>query len=171
MKRCGVILQDFETCDYLLVKGKMSGKWGFPKGHQEIGESDEQTALRELFEETGILLQAPLGNRIRFKNNIYFLFQVDKTKIRPYIRDHREIENLKWFTTEELTRLSHEMCNYGLSMYRRRLQHSTTSSFSTPMSHPYRFDSNRYHIHKSSSPSTSCTKLSTSPSLSVECHY
>lgn len=31
-----------------------AGHWAFPKGHQNAGESDEATALRELREETGI---------------------------------------------------------------------------------------------------------------------
>ena len=30
------------------------GQWGFAKGHVEIGETEEQTAKREIFEETGI---------------------------------------------------------------------------------------------------------------------
>lgn len=31
-----------------------TGHWAFPKGHQEPGETNEQTARRELAEETGI---------------------------------------------------------------------------------------------------------------------
>lgn len=31
-----------------------SGLWGFPKGHAERGESPQQTAERELHEETGL---------------------------------------------------------------------------------------------------------------------
>jgi len=34
-------------------KGKR-GHWGFAKGHVEEGESEEETAKREIFEETGI---------------------------------------------------------------------------------------------------------------------
>ena len=34
-------------------KGKR-GQWGFAKGHVEKGETEEQTARREIFEETGI---------------------------------------------------------------------------------------------------------------------
>ncbi len=38
----------------LLVRGRLSGKWSFPKGHMEPFESGNECALRELFEETGI---------------------------------------------------------------------------------------------------------------------
>ena len=38
---------------YLLIKNE-SGHIGFPKGHIELDESEEQTAVREVFEETGI---------------------------------------------------------------------------------------------------------------------
>ncbi len=39
--------------EYLLVQHG-GGHWGFPKGHPEPGESDEQAARRELAEETGL---------------------------------------------------------------------------------------------------------------------
>lgn len=39
---------------YLLIKNRRSTHWGFPKGHVEKGESFEQTAAREVLEETGI---------------------------------------------------------------------------------------------------------------------
>jgi len=42
------------TAQYLLLKSAAHGDWGFPKGHAEPGESDMQTARRELMEETGI---------------------------------------------------------------------------------------------------------------------
>lgn len=38
---------------YLLVKTK-SGHIGFPKGHTEYGETEQENAIREIFEETGI---------------------------------------------------------------------------------------------------------------------
>ena len=37
---------------YILVKG--SSGFGFPKGHMEKGENKEETAFREIWEETGI---------------------------------------------------------------------------------------------------------------------
>ena len=39
---------------YLLIKNKRSAHWGFPKGHMEQSETPEETAKREVLEETGI---------------------------------------------------------------------------------------------------------------------
>lgn len=39
---------------YLVKHG--AGHWSFPKGHAEQGEEPQQTAVRELFEETGLTI-------------------------------------------------------------------------------------------------------------------
>lgn len=55
-KSCGVILfyaADSNSVEILLLHYP-EGHWDFPKGHVEEGESEIQTALRELEEETGI---------------------------------------------------------------------------------------------------------------------
>lgn len=56
-KSCGVIL--FNEDKVLLLQhpdtNNKKGHWDFPKGHVENGESETQTALRELAEETGII--------------------------------------------------------------------------------------------------------------------
>ena len=58
-RSCGAIV--FRVIDgqvrYLLIKNKRSAHWGFPKGHMEGGETPEQTATREVFEETGIRIE------------------------------------------------------------------------------------------------------------------
>ena len=41
---------------YLIIKS-LTGIYGFPKGHMENGESEEQTAHREVLEETGYLVE------------------------------------------------------------------------------------------------------------------
>ena len=54
-RSCGTIpytIKDGEI-RYLIIKAK-NGSCGFPKGHMESGESEEQTALRETFEETSL---------------------------------------------------------------------------------------------------------------------
>lgn len=50
---------------YLLVRAKnqREGCHGFPKGHMEPGETEEQTALREILEETGLRVHLLEGFR------------------------------------------------------------------------------------------------------------
>jgi 8-oxo-dGTP pyrophosphatase MutT (NUDIX family) len=54
-KSCGAVV--YRLCEgkrlYLLLHYE-EGHWDFPKGHIEEGESEEQTARREIQEETGI---------------------------------------------------------------------------------------------------------------------
>lgn len=55
-KSCGAVVcgKIYGELRFLLIKNKRSAHWGFPKGHVERGESPEETAAREVFEETGI---------------------------------------------------------------------------------------------------------------------
>ncbi len=55
----GVLLKDNEV---LLIKNP-SDVWTFPKGNIEEGENPEETAIREVFEETGVKgkIIAPIG--------------------------------------------------------------------------------------------------------------
>jgi len=52
---CGAVLftRVGETIKYVLVQQK-EGFYGFPKGHMEAGETQQETALREIYEEVGI---------------------------------------------------------------------------------------------------------------------
>ncbi|NLA77715.1 MAG: NUDIX domain-containing protein, partial [Clostridiales bacterium] len=45
----------------LLIKNKRSAHWGFPKGHMERGETPEDTARREVLEETGVSIDIVPG--------------------------------------------------------------------------------------------------------------
>ncbi|MDR3049188.1 MAG: NUDIX domain-containing protein [Elusimicrobiota bacterium] len=53
---CGAIVYKKEGGKilFLIVHSKRNNEWGFPKGHIEKGESEKETAKREIFEETGI---------------------------------------------------------------------------------------------------------------------
>lgn len=55
----GLVIREDEV---LLVKDRY-GRWTLPKGHVEPGETDEEAALREIREETGVRgkILRPLG--------------------------------------------------------------------------------------------------------------
>lgn len=58
-KSCGAIVYRIISGDirFLLIKNKRSAHWGFPKGHIEKGETPQQTAAREVLEETGLKIE------------------------------------------------------------------------------------------------------------------
>lgn len=108
-KSCGVL--PYRTVDgkreFLLVFETYSQCWSLPKGHIETGETDVQTALRELMEETGLTanlntsrstsIEYPISSFAR-KEVAFYLGKVEgEPRVRP-----GEIEKFKWVTTEEL---------------------------------------------------------------------
>ena len=83
-KSCGTIPYTINngTIHYLLVRAKDDGYCGFPKGHVEENESEEETALRETLEETSVNVQINRAFRYEIsyqinngntKNVVYFL--------------------------------------------------------------------------------------------------
>jgi len=52
---CGAVVFTRENGEirYVIVQS-LEGYYGFPKGHMEAGEGEEETALREIYEETGL---------------------------------------------------------------------------------------------------------------------
>ena len=58
-----VVRPGAEGYEVLLIGRKRYGDWSLPKGHLEPGETEEQAALREVEEETGVVgrIVAPLG--------------------------------------------------------------------------------------------------------------
>ena len=85
-KSCGAIVytKDGGCIKYLIICSK-EGIYGFPKGHMEEGETEVETALREISEETGLAVRFIDGFRAedshafvrdgetRLKRIVYFL--------------------------------------------------------------------------------------------------
>lgn len=71
IKSCGFVAykQIGNKNFYLIIKGK-NGDVGFPKGHTEEGESEMQTAIREMKEETGVLVEPIDGFRRQIEYNL-----------------------------------------------------------------------------------------------------
>lgn len=108
-KSCGVLpyrIVDGKR-EYLIVFEQFSKCWSLPKGHMEMGETEVQTALRELWEEIGLtasldtsrsaVIEYPISPLAK-KQVVFFPGEVSGT---PKTRDG-EIEGFKWITAEQL---------------------------------------------------------------------
>ena len=108
----GGILQSSNN-KFLLVKGRHSGKWSFPKGHIEPGETALECVCREIKEETGFqMLPAPI-QCVPLKGGTYYLFWMP-VEPAPCPRDTNEIEEAGWFTANEIRQLT---VNVGVSTF------------------------------------------------------
>lgn len=104
-KSCGcIIIKDKKV---LLVYEKNRNFWGFPKGHMEDGETEIETALREVKEEVG--LDVEIDKKRRYTLNYVIGNEIDKTTVlyiakaknEKTIMQESEIENTKWCSFEE----------------------------------------------------------------------
>lgn len=103
-KSCGAIVyrKSHGNTEILLIKHINSGHWSFPKGHMEPGETEEQTALREIKEETGIdvLLDTTFRETVSYfprkdtqKLVVYF---VGKARNYEFTPQEDEIAQIRW---------------------------------------------------------------------------
>ena len=106
----------------LLVKGRKSKKWSFPKGHRESTDySTLDCALRELKEETGLVLRNNYLCVKKYKAAEYYIYSMpEESRILPY--DTREIEDAGWFTFDEVKELSK---NVDVSMFCNHVESSS----------------------------------------------
>ena len=110
-KSIGVILyHEFpRSIKFLILKHK-KGHWSFAKGHRNNGETEIETARRELHEETGIDEIEFFSKKILLRENYIFLkknnVEVEKTveyfiarsKTKTVKIDRNEITNFRWCT-------------------------------------------------------------------------
>ena len=108
-KACGVIpfRGNGGENEYLIVLQR-NNCWSFPTGHMEMGETESQTALRELFEETGLRATLVPGARtvseydvspFARKQVVLFLGEVEG----DVITQETEIMNCRWVRADELS--------------------------------------------------------------------
>jgi 8-oxo-dGTP pyrophosphatase MutT (NUDIX family) len=118
-----------ELSEFLLLKNRR-GFWGFPQGHKEKGESEIQTLIREVFEETGIRdleIQSYIG-RIRYsyfkgdgmksQKEVRFYFAVTPTRDIKISEEHADF---KWTTlADAINMLDHAKLKLVLTKGHRK---------------------------------------------------
>ena len=115
-KCCGAIIV-FEN-KYLLVRAreKDGGHWNFPKGHKEKGETDEETALREVKEEVGLDVEFVKGFR---HINIYYdhinkvdkqvVFFLAKASSEKVVLQESEVAGFAWLEFDDaVAKVTHD---------------------------------------------------------------
>lgn len=116
-KSCGAIIihkSGENNYKVLLVKNHNGRYWSFPKGHVEKGETEEETAIREIKEETGLDVEivdsfrevsdyCPFG-RIK-KRVVFFMAQTFSTNV---VVQKEEIDSYIWVDLFDV----HNKCTY-----------------------------------------------------------
>lgn len=105
-KSCGAII--FYNNQVLLIK-QHQRFWGFPKGHIEDGETEVETAIREVKEETNV--DIVVEESLRFENHYITDTNIDKTVIffvahpidnMNIVAQEAEIKDVKWIDAEKV---------------------------------------------------------------------
>lgn len=112
-KSCGAVvyLKKGGRILYLLLKHRSGNHWSLAKGHTEPGESETQTALREILEETGLTVELKPGFRTQIhyspypgveKDVVFFLAKSSKKKLTL---QKKEIIHAVWLELEDALKL------------------------------------------------------------------
>lgn len=104
-----VVRTDEEHTTVLLVHRPAYDDWSFPKGKVDPGETDEEAALREVLEETGV--RADLGDEVgaveyvglegTSKTVRYWLMEAGGGEFAP----NPEVDEIRWATHQEALRM------------------------------------------------------------------
>lgn len=115
-KSCGLILFRKETENLFLLLHYPGGHWDFPKGHIEPNETEEQTAIRELTEETGITDITIIPG---------FREPMDYKYLRAGKPSHKQVVYFLAETSEQDIKISHEHQGHIWLPYDQALNHLT----------------------------------------------
>lgn len=112
-KSCGIIpfVINNKALSVLIIK-QNNGVVGFPKGHVESNETEEETALRECYEETGLKAKIVEGYR---EETTYYMSEYDVEKTVVFFagvienldihKQDSEVSDIKIVSVEEALNL------------------------------------------------------------------
>lgn len=119
---CGAVIYNPDNQKFLLIRNRRSAHWGFPKGHVELGETEEETAIREVLEETGLNVKIIPGfikkseytiqGKIEKSVSIFLAY----THETVYKLQEEEIEECDWYDYDSaMDTLNYENDKYILN--------------------------------------------------------
>lgn len=87
------------------------GTWSLPGGHIDYGETPEEACIREVQEETGLILENLVMYQIPYVNTLFdngkqyitLYFEADAVGT-PMLREPHKCEGWHWFEFEDLPR-------------------------------------------------------------------
>ena len=120
---CGIIPYHKESKRFLIIQ-HTKDHWSFPKGHPEKNETHQETAVRELFEETGLktveIDPREFSEEFSFihkgvsidKTVVYFIGFIESTEVTI---QEKEVRDFAWLTYEDaLSQVTFENTEYLL---------------------------------------------------------
>lgn len=132
-KSCGalVLRRDAQSGEFyiLMIRHRPGGYRSFPKGHVESGETERETAVREVKEETSVEISiVPDFRHVVYyapvpgveKEVVYFLARTDQVTVRP---QRGEIAQVEWVPLAKAERyLTHDNDKKVLAAACQKLQ-------------------------------------------------
>jgi len=111
---CGAVVVQRRGSElyFLLIKHQKGMHWGLPKGHVDPGETYQQTALREVLEETGLRVELlsefckRVSYRIPLGARKVVLYYVGTTPEKKLVLPGDEIRHAVWLELDDAMRLA-----------------------------------------------------------------
>ncbi|NLM43663.1 MAG: NUDIX domain-containing protein [Clostridiales bacterium] len=110
-KSCGAIVyrRINNNIEFLAIKSNSpGGHWGFPKGHVEEGETEEETSIREVYEETGLIIKLCKGfreyDKYQVSENTYkeVIFFIADAMDQNVVINEDEVVEYRWASFDEI---------------------------------------------------------------------
>lgn len=105
-KKSGVFIYDPTEERVLLVQSR-GHLWGCPKGTLENEETSAECALREVKEETGLVLNVSDFKRgVKIRNRaLYYYAEIKTTEVYPENREDNDVNGITWIKIKCLEKM------------------------------------------------------------------
>lgn len=117
----------------LIVQGRETGKWSFPKGHKnKNAEPALDCALRETWEETGLTLGKDYLEILQLAAGKYFVYKVEE-ELKLETHDSKEIMDMRWTELNNLENFNNNCDVRSYIMRGHMLRHKGELALSKKM--------------------------------------